>query len=285
MRSALYVPGSRPELFDKAMSSRADVVLLDLEDSVPPAAKDRARTAVAAWLSESRASGPRIWVRVNPGSIGEADLAAVAVAGVSAVCLAKTESAAQVHVAGAVLREFEPCPGGIRICPILESASAVLAAREIAAAPRIDRLQLGETDLCAEIGVDPSPDDRELWAVRSQVVLASAAVGIAPPLGPVRTDFGDLEALKVSTMALARMGFRGRACIHPAQVAVVNEVFAPDPADIERARALVARFDAAGGAALDDEGRMVDLAVVRRARRLLANSAQHDGGGASRTGT
>ncbi|MFI6999252.1 HpcH/HpaI aldolase/citrate lyase family protein [Nocardia sp. NPDC050175] len=273
MRSALYVPGSRPELFDKAMSSCADVVLIDLEDSVPPVAKDRARAAVAAWLGAIRAGGPRIWVRVNPGAIGETDLAAVALAGVSAVCLAKTESAAQVHTAGSILREFEPCPGGIRICPILESATAVLAAREIAAVPRVDRLQLGEADLCADIGVDPSPDDRELWAVRSQVVLASAAAGIAPPLGPVRTDFGDLDALRASTMALARMGFRGRACIHPAQVAIVNEVFTPDPAEVEQARALVARFDAAGGVALDDAGRMVDLAVIRRARRLLTNSA------------
>ncbi|MFB8275943.1 HpcH/HpaI aldolase/citrate lyase family protein [Nocardia colli] len=272
MRSALYVPGSRPELFGKAMSSPADVVLIDLEDSVPAAAKDRARTAVVAWLDAPRASGPQIWVRVNPGSIGEADLAAVAVAGVSAVCLAKAESADAVRAAGAVLREFEPRPGGIRICPILETASAVLAAREIAAAPRVDRLQLGETDLCADIGIDPGPDERELWAVRSQVVLASAAAGIAPPLGPVRTDFGDLDALKISTMALARMGFRGRACIHPAQLAVVNDVFTPDSAEIERARALVARFDAAGGAALDDEGRMVDLAVVRRARRVLADA-------------
>ncbi|MFC9437061.1 HpcH/HpaI aldolase/citrate lyase family protein [Nocardia sp. NPDC057030] len=271
MRSALYVPGNRPELFDKAMSSRADVVLIDLEDSVPPAAKDRARTAVAAWLNETRASRPRIWVRVNPGATGEADLAAVAVAGVSAMCLAKTESADQVRAAGAVLREFEPGPGGIRICPILESASAVLAARDIAAAPRVDRLQLGETDLSAEIGIDPGPDERELWAARAHVVLASAAAGIAPPLGPVRTDFADLDALKVSTMALARMGFRGRACIHPVQVAVVNDVFTPDPGDIERARALVARFDAVGGAVLDDQGRMVDLAVVRRARRLLAD--------------
>ncbi|MEU0876319.1 HpcH/HpaI aldolase/citrate lyase family protein [Nocardia brasiliensis] len=272
MKSALYVPGNRPELFDKAMSSRADVVLIDLEDSVPLAVKDQARTAVAAWLGETRSRGPRIWVRVNPGSIGEADLAAVAVAGVSAVCLAKTESADQVHTAAAVLRAFEPHPGSIRICPILESASAVLAVRAIAAAPRVDRLQLGETDLCADLGFDPSPDDRELWAVRSQVVLASAAAGIAAPLGPVRTDFGDLDALRVTTRALARMGFRGRACIHPAQVAVVNEVFTPDPAEIEQARSLVARFEAAGGVALDDEGRMVDLAVVRQARRLLANS-------------
>ncbi|MFD6159851.1 HpcH/HpaI aldolase/citrate lyase family protein [Nocardia sp. NPDC060256] len=272
MRSALYVPGSRPELFDKAMSSRADVVLLDLEDSVPLAAKDRARNEVSAWLGQVRADGPQIWVRVNPGSIGEADLAAVAVARVAAVCLAKTESAAQVNTAGAVLREFEPRPGAIRICPLLESAAAVLASREIAAAPRVARLQLGETDLCADIGVDPSPDDRELWAARAQVVLASAAARIAPPLGPVRTDFNDLDALRISTISLARMGFRGRACIHPAQVAIVNEVFTPNVAELEKARDLVARFDAAGGEVLDEAGRMVDLAVVRRARRLLENT-------------
>ncbi|MFI6043822.1 HpcH/HpaI aldolase/citrate lyase family protein [Nocardia sp. NPDC051321] len=270
MRSALYVPGNRPELFEKARASPADVLLLDLEDAVPFDAKASARAAVAAWLRAVTTGPQRIWVRVNPGAIGEADLAAVAVPAVTAVCLAKTEAAEQVRAAGAILREFEPRPGTIRVCPLLESAAAVLAAREIAAAPRVDRLQLGEADLCADLGIDPSPDDRELLYARAQIVLASAAAGIAPPLGPVRTDLRDLDALRTSTMALARMGFRGRACIHPAQLPVVNAVFTPTLAQLERARAVVDSFDAAGGGVvLDEAGRMVDLAVVRQARRVL----------------
>ncbi|MBA8956891.1 hypothetical protein ACFQU9_14080 [Actinomadura namibiensis] len=113
-----------------------------------------------------------------------------------------------------------------------------------------------------------------LWA-RSQVVLASAAARVRPPIAPVSTDFRDLEALRTSTLALRRLGFRGRACIHPAQLPVVNEVFTPSPQEIARARDLVARHDAAmaegSGVCLDERGRLVDEAVVRSARRLLAD--------------
>ncbi|MEU7143250.1 CoA ester lyase [Nocardia sp. NPDC046473] len=270
MRSALYVPGNRPELFDKALAGPADVVLLDLEDAVPLAQKAAARAAVSAWLRTIGAAGQRIWVRVNSGSAGLDDVRAVALPAVSMLCLAKTESAEQVREVDTVLREGESKPGAIAVCPLLESAAAVLDARAIATAPRVARLQLGEADLCADLGVDPDADGRELLAVRSQVVLVSAAAGIAPPLGPVSTDFRDLQLLRGSTKALARIGFRGRACIHPAQVPIVNEVFTPTADEIERARVLVARFEsAAGGVVLDEVGRMVDLPVVRRARRLL----------------
>ncbi|MGW0247424.1 HpcH/HpaI aldolase/citrate lyase family protein [Nocardia goodfellowii] len=270
MRSALYVPGNRPEMFDKALAGPADVVLLDLEDAVPLRDKDAARAEVAAWLRGVTRARPAVWVRVNPGELGHQDLRAVAGPMVAAVCLAKTESARQVRAAGAVLSTCEPHPGAIRICALLESAAAILAAFEIASAARVSRLQIGEADLAAELGLTPGPDERELLAIRSQVVLAGAAAGIEPPLGPVRTDFRDLQALRESTIALRRLGFRGRACIHPAQLPVVNEVFTPTAGEVERARALVDRFrDAAGGVMLDDSGRMVDEAVVRQARRLL----------------
>ncbi|MEU0538944.1 CoA ester lyase [Nocardia sp. NPDC005978] len=271
VRSALYVPGNRPELFDKAAAGPADVMLLDLEDAVPLADKEFAREQVASWLS-GRPAGRSIWVRVNPGEFGHDDLRAVALPAVSAVCLAKTESARQVRDAVRVLHDHERVPDRIGVCPLLESATAVLDARTIAAAPRVARLQLGEADLCAELGVTPGADERELLWARSQVVLAAAAAGIAPPLGPVRTDFRDLETLRESTIALARMGFRGRACVHPSQVPVVNEVFTPTTAELDRARAVVARFeDAAGGVVLDEDGRMVDLAVIRQAHRLLGS--------------
>ncbi|MBF6147606.1 HpcH/HpaI aldolase/citrate lyase family protein [Nocardia nova] len=272
MRSALYVPGNRPALFDKALAGPADVVLLDLEDSVPAGEKARARELVSAWLAPlPAASRERIWVRVNPDDAD--DLRAVAAAGPAAVCLAKTESADQVRAAAEVLSGCEPAPGVLGICPLLESATAVLAAREIATAPRVLRLQLGEADLCADMGMAPGPDRAELLAIRTQLVLVSVAAGIEPPPAPVSTDFRDLAALRESTEALARLGFRGRACIHPAQLPVVNAVFTPSADELTRARDLVARFDAAaGGVVLDADGRMVDLAVVRRARRLLADA-------------
>ncbi|MET9490744.1 CoA ester lyase [Nocardia sp. NPDC006630] len=272
MRSALYVPGNRPELFDKALCGPADVVLLDLEDAVPLGDKDSARAEVTAWLRTVTAAHPRIWVRVNSGAAAERDLRAVALPAVAAICLAKAESAEQVRAADSILSAHEAVPGRIRICPLLESAAAILAAAEIAAAPRVSRLQLGEADLCADTGIDPGDRDG-LLAVRTQVVLVSAAAGIDPPVGPAETDFRDLDALRESTKVLARMGFRGRSCIHPAQVPIVNEVFTPTAAELARARDLVDRFEAAnGGIVFDPEGRMVDLAVIRRARRQLADA-------------
>ncbi|MFF2555288.1 HpcH/HpaI aldolase/citrate lyase family protein [Nocardia sp. NPDC058058] len=270
MRSALYVPGNRPELFDKASAGPADVILLDLEDAVPLRDKDSARTEVAAWLRTRVDTRRRIWVRVNTGEAGEADLHAVAQPAVAAICLAKTESAQQVRTAGALLGTLESRPGSIAICALLETAAALLAAPDIAAAPRVARLQIGEADLRAQLGITPGADDRELLALRTQVVLASAAAGIGPPLAPVSIDFRNLDAFRESTRALWRLGFRGRACIHPAQLPIANEVFTPSPDAIARARALLRRFEnASGGIVLDDAGRMVDHAVIRQARRLL----------------
>lgn len=227
---------------------------------------------MSAWLRTLTAARPSVWVRVNSGAAAERDLRAVALPAVAAICLAKTESAEQVRAVGTILGAHEDVPDRIRICPLLESAAAVLAAAAIAAAPRVSRLQLGEADLCADTDIDPGDRDG-LLAVRTQVVLASAAAGIDPPLGPAETDFRDLDALRESTKALARMGFRGRSCIHPAQVPIINEVFTPTAAELVRARDLVDRFDAAnGGIVFDSGGRMVDLAVIRRARRLLADA-------------
>jgi citrate lyase subunit beta/citryl-CoA lyase len=163
--------------------------------------------------------------------------------------------------------------GAIALAPLLESAAAVLRSAEIAAEPRVARLQVGEADLRADIGVELGDDERELLFVRSQVVLASAAAGISPPVGPVTTNFRDLDSLAESTRALARLGYRGRACIHPAQAAVVNDVFSPDPEQVDAARRLIESFDAAvsagEGVMVDENGRMVDEAVIRQARRLL----------------
>ncbi|MFC6929162.1 aldolase/citrate lyase family protein [Actinomadura yumaensis] len=133
---------------------------------------------------------------------------------------------------------------------------------------------MGEADLRADLGVEPGPDGRELLFARSQVVMASAAARIEAPIAPVSTDFRDLDSLRASTLALKRLGFQGRACIHPDQLPVVNAVFTPSAQEVARARDLVERYDAAiaagTGVCLDERGRLVDEAVVRSARRLLA---------------
>jgi citrate lyase subunit beta/citryl-CoA lyase len=140
----------------------------------------------------------------------------------------------------------------------------------------VRQLGLGELDLRAEVGIEPSDDERELLPVRVQVVLASAAAGLAPPIGPISTDFRDHEALQHSTDALRRLGFGSRWAIHPAQVPVINQVFMPTPEQLEAARRLVERFDGAldqgVGVGVDEDGKMVDEAVVRAARRILARA-------------
>lgn len=280
LRSHLYVPGDRPGVLAKAVVRGADALIVDLEDGVAATAKDEARRVVAEFLAQRAGAGdgPALWVRVNAGAAGQADLEAVVGPAVDGICLAKTESADEVACLSLLLDDLERerglAAGRIAVSPLLESAAAVFAAREIAAAPRVVRLQVGEADLRADIGVDPSPDEHELLWVRSQVVLASAAAGIEPPVGPVSTDFADPAALRTSTEGLRRLGYHGRACIHPAQVSVVNEVFTPSPFEVARARALLAGYEAAlaagDGVFVDESGRMVDLAVVRSARRVVA---------------
>ncbi|MFN8169161.1 MAG: CoA ester lyase [Candidatus Nanopelagicales bacterium] len=281
-RSYLYVPGDKPEVLAKALGRGADALIVDLEDAVAPGAKDEARDVVRRFLADLPAAVEgevELWVRVNGDGLAGRDIEAVASPALTGFCLAKTESPDDVDAAAEACGRAEDAlglpPGTFALAPLLESASAVLDARAIASAsPRVVRLQVGEADLRADIGVTLGQDERELLHVRSSIVLASAAAGIEPPVGPVSTNFRDLDALRDSTQALARLGYRGRACIHPAQAAVVNAVFTPSEDELAAARSLIERYDAAlaagEGVFTDDNGRMVDLAVIRQARRTLA---------------
>ncbi len=283
-RSYLYVPGDRPDVLAKAAGRGADALIVDLEDAVPADGKDAARKVVREYVTAApvAGSGPvELWVRVNGDGVAPEDIVAVASPSVTGFCLAKAENAEEVRAAAdacaAAERALGLGDGAFLLAPLLESAAAVLDARTIAgASPRVSRLQVGEADLRAELGVTLGADERELLHVRSSVVLASVAAGIEPPVGPVSTNFRDLDALRESTLAISRLGYRGRACIHPAQLAVVNEVFTPSEEEVEAARRLVARFEevtaAGSGVFTDESGRMVDLAVVRQARRVLASA-------------
>jgi citrate lyase subunit beta/citryl-CoA lyase len=273
-RSALYVPGDRPDRFAKALASGADAVILDLEDAVAPDAKARAREAVAAFLAaEGGPPGAELWVRLNAGAARERDVAAVAGAvALTGVCPAKAEDRGELDALDALLRAHG-AGDGVLVEPLLESAAALFAARELAAAPRVRRLQLGEADLAADLGATPGPGDAELLWARSVAVAASAAAGAQAPLGPVSVELRDLAAFRASTEAVARLGFGGRACIHPAQVTVVNAVFTPDDERVAWARDVLARLEAAGGGvATGADGRMLDEAVARAARRVLARA-------------
>jgi citrate lyase subunit beta / citryl-CoA lyase len=258
-------------------------VIVDLEDAIAPDRKVGARKTAGAWLTSIKHDEQRsteIWVRINSGPTGEDDLAAVFCSALRGVCVPKVHDPRDLAPVQALLRELAAMASAPAapplLQPLIETAPAVLSAEQIARCDGVHRLQLGEVDLGAELGVERSPDDREFLFARSQVVLASAAAGIDPPVGPVSVDFTDVERFRSGTVALKRLGFRSRACIHPAQVKVANEVFTSAPTEVHRARSLVKAFEQAvaegSGVLRDDHGAMVDEAVVRAARRLLEES-------------
>ena len=278
-RSALYVPGDAADKLAKALAKGADELIIDLEDAVPQAGKEAARATVASWLGDLPPEGPRprLWVRINPGAQGHEDLRATVSPALTGFCVAKAEDPAALADLDALLTSLEKersLSEPLQLIPLLESGEALFRARELARAPRVVRLQLGEADLAADLGVTPSPDGRELLWARSQAVAASAAAKIDPPIAPVSTNFRDLDVLRATTEDLRRLGFWGRACIHPAQIPVVHEVFTPTEEELSKARDVVTRYEEAlasgSGVCLDAQGRLIDEAVVRSARRLLS---------------
>ncbi|MGW1771435.1 HpcH/HpaI aldolase/citrate lyase family protein [Streptomyces sp. NPDC002104] len=296
-RSLLYVPGDRPEMLAKALDRGADALIVDLEDAVPASGKDRALELVDDWLDALHAPGtqtdvrgtepgPEIWIRVNPGARGREESARLAGPGVTGFSLAKCSGTEEIEAQHRLLTAAEEHLGlpaqTFVLAPLLETASAILDVHRIARAPRVRHLQLGEADLCAELGITmPDATDPDgaaagaaLVAIRTDVLLASAATGLLPPVGPVSTDFTDLDALARSTRALRGLGYRSRACIHPNQLGTVNRVFTPTADEVAAARALLERFEEAArdgsGVTTGPDGRMVDAAVARAARRVLA---------------
>lgn len=276
-RSYLYVPADDAARLDKARGRDADALVVDLEDGVALADKDRAREVARDFFSRATPGGPQLWARVDLATL-ERDVEAVASEALMGVFVpgAEPELLAQVDELLAGLEQRLDVPvGRLLVVPLVETARGLLLATEVAGSPRVLRLGIGEVDLAAELGVLPSPGREELAPLRLQVVVASAAAGITRPVGPTSTDYRDLQAFADSGRALLRLGFRARTAVHPAQIAVVHEVFTPGPQEVAAATELVARFETAGGGVVTDAaGRMVDLAVVRGARDVLARAGQ-----------
>jgi citrate lyase subunit beta / citryl-CoA lyase len=274
-RTYLFVPGDRAEMLDKAPLRGADAVICDLEDAVASDRKQVARETVAAWLDRAPNAGCEVWIRTN-AETAAADIDAVLGRTVTGIVVAKAGPQLVAEVDEALTTaeaRLGLLAGSIAVMPIIESASAVLDMRAIAGGPRVQRLAAGEADLTSELGMAPDMDDG-LLPLRVQLVVTSAAAGIAPPVGPVETDFRDLQGLRASTVRLARMGFRARAAIHPAQVRVINEALTPSQDEVRHARSVVDRLaDAGGGATTDDAGRLIDQAVLKGARDVLARAA------------
>jgi citrate lyase subunit beta/citryl-CoA lyase len=276
-RSMMFVPVNVDKFVDSAHTRGADVIILDLEDSILPKDKERARTLVSGAAPKAARSGADVVVRINrPWRLCLRDLEAVVSLEICALMLPKTESADHVHMVAEVLDELEAergLPRGhTQLVPMIESAGAFFRAQEIAAADsRVVALTLGAEDFALSVGMVPEAEG--LFYPKQQIVIAARAAGVLP-LGFIGTvaDYKDLDAFRATARRSRRLGFMGASVIHPSQIAILNAEFRPSPEEVQQARKVVAAFEAAAGGnqgAIEVDGKMVDIPVVERARRTL----------------
>lgn len=272
----MYVPVTSREFVEKAHTRGADGIKLDLEDSIPAAEKDAARRALPGAI-DFLAARTDVLVRINrPWRLAVRDLEVAVRPGVRALALPKVTSGDHLRAIDEVVSELEPAaglaPGTVGFLAMIETPAALLRAHEIAtASPRLVALTLGGEDFATSIGIAPEPDLMEHPA--RTIVYAARAAGIMPLglAGTVATH-RDTEAFRAVARRSRRIGFLGASAIHPAQVPILNEEFAPPAEEVDRARRLVAAYDAAvaeGVGAIDFEGSMVDEPIVVRARALV----------------
>ena len=282
VRSKLFVPGTKPQLFPKAACGQADAISFDLEDAVPLSHKDEARHAVAEYLIQEGAKNGKInIVRVNPAAsdLFDSDLEKVIVPGLHVLNLPKVQDGDEVLAAVDALEYWERKAGlteEIGLLATIESPKGLRMAHAIATAhPRIVGLQIGMVDLNLACGFE-SGNRTAVNVVRFAIRLAASEAGIAVFDGAF-IRISDPEALRAEAQEARALGLNGKSCIHPSQVPVVNEIFSPEAEEIERAVRLLAAAETASargvGAFLHD-GDMVDLPVVERARAVLARAGQ-----------
>jgi citrate lyase beta subunit len=272
-RSLLFVPGDDAHKLDKALGSGADGVIADLEDGVAPARRAAAREIVRATLGSRDARCLRT-VRVNRQGSDELaeDLAAIAGLALDAIVVPKAEPG--------LLAELGET--GPPVIAIVETSAGLRAAYDLAAAPRVAALALGALDLGVELGLERRADGQELLLARSRLVVDSAAAGLRPPLDTVFVALADLQGLEEECRLARSLGLRGKLCVHPRQVEVVNAAFSPTAAELERARLVVEAYERAeadGRGAIQLEGMLVDRPVAERARRLLEGRELSSPGG------
>ena len=256
-RSYLFVPGDRPDRFEKAWNAGADAVIIDLEDAVSVEDKLAAREAMASWLSPERP----VYVRVNGAETEwfDEDLRTIARPGLAGVMLPKAEEPEQVAKVASRL--------GAPVIPTLETALGVWNARTLAEAPGVERLAFGPVDFRLDTGI--LGEGEELLYVKTRMVLASRVAGILPPLDGVTVALDDPERLAADVERARRLGFGGKVCIHPRQVGAVNEGFLPTQGEAAWAEKVVRAAETAGSGAIRLGGEFIDPPVVERARAIL----------------
>jgi len=259
-RSFLFVPGNRPERFDKACAAGADVTIVDLEDAVAPPDKAAARAAVRAWLDPDR----KVYLRINGADTDwfQDDVALLALPGVRGAVLPKAEHSAAVS-------EIHAAAPGLAVVALIESALGLRNLEPIAAAG-IARFAFGSIDFQLDLGIAGERD--ELLFARSSIVLVSRLAGLPPPVDGVTVALDDPAQLADDVAYARRLGFGGKLCIHPLQVEAVNAGFLPPAADVEWAQRVLAAADAASGNAVRLDGKMIDKPVIDRARAIVKSA-------------
>lgn len=262
-RSYLFVPGNRPERFDKACAAGADAVIVDLEDAVPASDKRAARDALSAWVTPEHP----VLVRINSADSAwfRDDLALCSLPGVAGVVLPKAE---QEHDLAAIR-----AAGAQAILPLIESALGLWNAPELARSPRVERLMFGAIDFSVDLRIKEGHE--QLLYFRSQLVLVSRVAGIQAPVDGVTVAIDDLDLIRDDTGRALALGFGGKLCIHPKQVPVVNAGFAPSAAERDWAARVLEAAESANGAAVALDGKMVDRPVILIAQQMLEDAARH----------
>lgn len=281
-RSLLFVPANRDNMVAKAAGVAADVITLDLEDSVPDAAKEATRGKLEAAIRSLKDAGKTVHVRINALETGltQDDLKAAIMPGLDGLSFPKPTAGAHIRELDVMIRQQEMRagvrPGTVALIPQIESAKAVLRCEEIGmASTRITGLSLGGEDYCLDLGVPRTPEGRELEYARRVIVHVAVAHGLQAFDG-VWTALGDIAGLTAEAQYARSIGFRGKYCIHPEQAVPVNEAFSPTAEQIESAKRIIAAFDEAvreGHASVRVDGQMVDVPVVKRAQELLKLAA------------
>jgi citrate lyase subunit beta/citryl-CoA lyase len=277
-RSMLFVPAIARKFVEGAPKRGADAIILDLEDSVPSAEKSRARSVVQEAAEIAAQGGADIVVRINrPLRLAIPDIEAAISARVTALALPKIESASHVQLLAEVAAEIEAerglAEGHTRFLAMVETASAFFRLEEIARAhARVVAMTLGAEDFATSVGMVPEAEF--LFFPKQQMVIAARAGGIMP-MGFVGSiaEFRDLEAFRATIRRSRRLGFVGAPCIHPSQVPILNQEFAPSAEEVAHAERVIAAYEKAtaeGVGAIQIDGRMIDVPIVERARALLA---------------
>ena len=264
LHSYLFVPGNRTDRIEKARLSGADAVIVDLEDAVAPESKMTARNAVANALSPQNP----VYLRINGPDTSwfKEDLKLCSYPGVRGVVLPKAET--RDHV-----MEVTKCLGlDVAVLPLIETAAGFANINTIAASGHVNRLVFGTIDFQLDLGING--EEEELLYFRSELVLVSKIAGIQPPVDGVTVALDDPVQLRKETMRSKRIGFGGKLCIHPKQVQVVNECFAPTKEEVLWAQRVMGASSAAGGAAVAVDGKMVDKPVMLKAQAILESGTR-----------